>query len=83
MVSGLGSARGDSNHTERSHYFLKKHLLDSISVFTQHSRIHHIKHQPQGLQSPLKQNKIHYIIHRNDINAINIIKISFMWKIIN
>ena len=34
MVSGLGSARGELNHTERSHYFLKHLLEQYFSICT-------------------------------------------------
>ena len=59
MVSGLGNARGELNHTERSHYFLK-HLL--LTVF-QHmygmaeyitSNINH-----RGYRHLMKQNRTH------------------------
>ena len=42
MVSGFGSARGELNHTERSHYFLK-HLL--LMVF------HHIYSRAEYITS--------------------------------
>ena len=35
MVSGYGSARGELNHTERSHLLLKTFILNSIfSIYT-------------------------------------------------
>ena len=62
MVSGLGSTRGELNHF-KSHreepLLLKNIYCNSISAYIQHGRIHHIKHQPQELQTPLKQNRIH------------------------
>ena len=34
MVSGLGSARGEVNHTERSHYFLQTFIEQYIGICT-------------------------------------------------
>ena len=86
MVSGLGSTRGESNHTERSHYFLK-HLFKSVFYHINSTAEYNItsNQQTQQIQtdtntSVVKQNRI--IIIRNDIHHHHNIKITFMHKII-
>ena len=59
MVSGFGSARGELNHTERSHYFLK-HLF--LTVFPHiYSMAEYITSNTGGYRhSEVKQNTLNY-----------------------
>ena len=76
------NTRGELNHTERSHYFLKHLLKQYFTICTAYQNTSHLKHQTQVLQTPLKHKKINEHIIRNDNISINNILLSFMQNII-